>query len=48
VADLKYWSYAASPGEISAITSAGPDTTVKESRDGMPQYLSMRWYLDQN
>ena len=48
VADLKYWNYAASPGEISAITSAGPDTTVKESRDGMPQYLSMRWYLDQN
>jgi hypothetical protein len=47
VADLKYWNYAVSPGELSAVTSSGPDTSMKDSKSGMPPYFSMRWYLNQ-
>lgn len=47
VADLKYWNYAVSAGELGAITASGPDTSVKDSKTGMPPYFSMRWYLSQ-
>lgn len=47
ISSLRYFSYAAQPGEIKSIVEKGPDLSMSKSDDmnNVPPYLSLRWYF---
>jgi hypothetical protein len=49
LSNLQYFSYAVQPGELLAITDAGPNLKVSSTSTALqsvPPYLSMQWYTD--
>lgn len=47
ISSLRYFSYAAQPGEIQSIVEKGPSLTMAkyDNMDAVPPYLSLRWYF---
>jgi hypothetical protein len=49
LSNLRYFKYAVQPGELLALTNAGPNLTVNSKSvalNSTPPYLSMQWYTD--
>ena len=49
LSNLRYFNYALQPGELLAITDAGPNLSVNSKSialKSVPPYLSMQWYTD--
>jgi len=49
LSNLQYFTYAVQPGEIAAISNAGPDLTVNSNSTSInsnPPYLSLNWYTN--
>jgi hypothetical protein len=49
LSNLRYFKYAIQPGELLALTDAGPNLTINSKSVALasvPPYLSMQWYTD--
>jgi hypothetical protein len=49
LSNLRYFKYAIQPGELLALTDAGPNLTIHSKSVALasvPPYLSMQWYTD--
>jgi len=46
LSDLWYHDYALSGTEIEEIVAAGPDMSMKDTGAGLPKYLSLNWFFE--
>jgi len=46
LSDLWYHDYALSGTEIEEIVAAGPDMSMKDTGGGLPKYLSLNWFFE--